>query len=83
MQGSKKYSYNIISNPTTKIKTSKSIYKPSFAYQPAYENTLRLYEYSYEVKDEYHGTDFEAAESSDGQKVEGYYTVLLPDGRRR
>ena len=80
---SKKYSYNVISDPTTKVKPSKSLYKPSFVYQPAYEETLKPYKYSYQVKDEHHGTDFEASESSDGQKVEGHYAVLLPDGRRQ
>ena len=48
-----------------------------------YEEAKIPYAYSYSVKDEYHGTDFNAAESSDGKIVEGQYSVLLPDGRRQ
>ena len=79
-QGSNKYTYNVVSNPTS---GTKSVYQPSYFYKPAYEEALKPYEYSYQVKDEYSGNDFEASESSDGQKVQGYYSVLLPDGRRQ
>ena len=55
---------------------------PSYA-QPKYEEVKKPYEYAYGVKDEYAGTDFEAAEASDGNLVTGHYSVLLPDGRRQ
>jgi hypothetical protein len=48
-----------------------------------YKEPRKPYEYSYSVKDEYYGTDFQAAESSDGKSVNGHYEVLLPDGRRQ
>ena len=39
------------------------------------------YQYAYGVKDEYTGTNLEAAESFDEKVVYGHYSVLLPDGR--
>ena len=48
-----------------------------------YKEVRKPYEYSYSVKDDYYGTDFGAAESSDGKSVNGHYEVLLPDGRRQ
>ena len=83
MQRTNKYSYNVVANPTTANKPSNSVYQPSFYYKPSYEETLKPYEYSYLVKDDYSGNDFEASESSDGRIVQGYYAVLLPDGRRQ
>ena len=83
MQRSNKYSYNVVANPTRAQKSSNSVYQPSFYYKPSYEETLKPYEYSYLVKDDYSGNDFEASESSDGKIVQGYYAVLLPDGRRQ
>ena len=57
-------------------------YHPAPKYhEPTYEP--RPYEYAYGIKDEYHGTDIDAAESSDGAAVNGHYSVLLPDGRRQ
>ena len=58
--------------------------KPSYHPAPKYHEPVyepRPYEYAYGVKDEYTGTNFEAAESSDGNAVYGHYSVLLPDGR--
>ena len=46
-----------------------------------YGGPRKPYEYSYSVK--HYGTDFEAAESSDGKSVNGHYAVLLPDGRHQ
>lgn len=48
-----------------------------------YKEQKKPYEYSYFVKDDYYGIDFDAAESSDGKSVKGHYGVLLPDGRRQ
>ena len=57
-------------------------YKPAPSYhEPVYEP--RPYHYAYGVSDEYAGTNFEAAEDSDGSYVNGHYSVLLPDGRRQ
>ena len=40
------------------------------------------YHYEYGVHDDYHGTNFNAGETADGTgRVEGSYSVLLPDGR--
>ena len=59
-----------------------SSYKPAPSYhEPKYEP--RPYHYAYGVSDDYTGTNFEAAEDSDGSYVNGHYSVLLPDGRRQ
>ena len=59
-----------------------SSYKPEPSYhEPIYEP--RPYHYAYGVSDDYTGTNFEAAEDSDGSYVNGHYSVLLPDGRRQ
>ena len=55
--------------------------QPSYHTGPKYKEVPNPYEYSYGVKDEYTGTNFEAAEGSDGNVVNGHYSVLLPDGR--
>ena len=55
--------------------------QPSYHAGPKYEEVPHPYEYAYGVKDEYTGTNFEAAEGSDGKAVTGHYSVLLPDGR--
>ena len=61
----------------------KPVYHPKPIYhEPKYEHP-RPYHYAYGVKDEYAGTNFEAAEDSDGKAVSGHYSVLLPDGRRQ
>merc|ERR1712018_669864 len=55
--------------------------QPSYHHAPKYEEVPHPYKYAYGVKDEYTGTNFEAAEASDGKAVNGHYSVLLPDGR--
>ncbi|MCL4163453.1 UNVERIFIED_CONTAM: hypothetical protein GTU68_039900, partial [Idotea baltica] len=39
--------------------------------------------FSYGVKDDYSGPDFNQDENSDGNLVQGSYSVQLPDGRRQ
>lgn len=39
------------------------------------------YEFGYQVKDEYTGTNYDRKEQSDGNQVRGEYRVELPDGR--
>lgn len=39
------------------------------------------YDFSYAVKDDYHGTDFGHSAVSNGDQVRGEYRVALPDGR--
>ncbi|KAJ8968745.1 hypothetical protein NQ317_004449, partial [Molorchus minor] len=41
----------------------------------------KSYEFGYQVKDDYTGTDYNRRESSDGNQVRGEYRVALPDGR--
>lgn len=41
------------------------------------------YEFAYEVHDEHTGDIKSQKESRDGDKVEGFYTVVEPDGHRR
>ena len=48
-----------------------------------YEELKKAYEYGYAVKDDYTGADFNVGESSDGKVVSGFYSILLPDGRRQ
>lgn len=43
----------------------------------------RPYDFEYNVKDDYAGTDFGHNEESDGNTVRGSYTVQLPDGRKQ
>ena len=53
-------------------------------YRPAqlYHEEPHPYSYSYGVHDDFSGSNFEAGETADGAgKVEGEYSVLLPDGR--
>lgn len=54
---------------------------PSHSYN--YEEVKKPYEYEYAVKDEYSGTNFNVGEASDGKVVSGFYSILLPDGRRQ
>ena len=55
--------------------------QPSYHPAPKYEEVPKPYQYAYGVKDEYTGTNIDAAEASDGSVVSGHYSVLLPDGR--
>ncbi|CAH1113200.1 unnamed protein product [Psylliodes chrysocephalus] len=41
----------------------------------------KAYEFGYQVKDDYTGTNYNRQESSDGNQVRGEYRVALPDGR--
>lgn len=41
----------------------------------------KAYEFGYQVKDDYTGTNYNRQESSDGNQVTGEYRVQLPDGR--
>ena len=55
-----------------------SPYRPA----PLYHEEPHPYSYSYGVHDDYSGSNFEAGETADGAgRVEGEYSVLLPDGR--
>ena len=60
-----------------------SYHAPAPSYHPAPKYEPSPYEYAYGVKDEYTGTNIDAAEASDGNVVNGHYSVLLPDGRRQ
>ncbi|XP_071535293.1 cuticle protein 19-like [Panulirus ornatus] len=54
-----------------------------YGVQNSYKEAGMPYDFAYGVKDDYAGTDFGAAEQSDGQTVRGSYTVALPDGRKQ
>ncbi|XP_017770237.1 PREDICTED: homeobox protein 2-like [Nicrophorus vespilloides] len=41
----------------------------------------KAYEFGYQVKDDYTGTNYNRQEHSDGNQVTGSYRVALPDGR--
>ncbi|KAJ8922100.1 hypothetical protein NQ315_004032 [Exocentrus adspersus] len=41
----------------------------------------KSYEFGYQVKDDYTGTNYNRKEASDGNQVRGEYRVALPDGR--
>lgn len=41
------------------------------------------YEFSYEVKDDESGADYGHTESRDGDRAQGEFNVLLPDGRKQ
>jgi len=50
--------------------------RPDDPYRPQqYKEPARPYSYSYAVEDPYHGTQFNAEESSDGGNVKGSYQV--------
>ncbi|XP_050729765.1 DNA-directed RNA polymerase II subunit RPB1-like [Eriocheir sinensis] len=62
--------------------------QPAYSYsapqdfsEESYESTEAKYEFNYAVKDEYSGNDFGHQESRDGDRTDGSYYVLLPDGR--
>ena len=55
---------------------------PSYAPAPVYKEEPKPYAYSYAVKDDYSGANYNAGETADGNgNVEGSYSVALPDGR--
>lgn len=41
------------------------------------------YEFTYEVKDEQSGNDYSHTETRDGDRAQGEFNVLLPDGRKQ
>ncbi|CAB4059349.1 unnamed protein product [Lepeophtheirus salmonis] len=47
----------------------------------SYPHLASTYKYGYDIRDDYHGTNFGASESSYGQGIRGEYHVHLPDGR--
>ncbi|XP_069954149.1 larval cuticle protein A3A [Cherax quadricarinatus] len=51
--------------------------------RPAYQHDPVTYHFSYAIKDDYVGTDYDHNEKSDGANVKGSYSVALPDGRRQ
>merc|ERR1712008_77136 len=59
------------------------VHEPAYhAPAPHYKEEAHPYHYEYGVHDDYHGTNFNAGETADGTgRVEGSYSVLLPDGR--
>ena len=48
---------------------------------PAYDESPKPYAYEYGVADDYSGSKFNAAETSDAKVTSGTYSVALPDGR--
>ena len=67
---------------------SPAPYHPAPAYKPApytphtqYKEEARPFAFDYAVNDHYTGTNFARNEQSDGHNVQGYYSVVLPDGR--
>lgn len=59
---------------------------PSSPYKPpptGYKPEAKPYEFAYGVQDPYQGLDFGQSEASDGNAVEGTYSVQLPDGRKQ
>jgi len=41
------------------------------------------YEFSYKVKDQQTGSDYSHTETRDGDRAQGEFNVLLPDGRKQ
>ncbi|XP_037801066.1 cuticle protein 7-like [Penaeus monodon] len=56
--------------------------QPTYGYtpEPTYEEPAK-YNVNYAVKEDYSGNDFGHQEARDGYNTQGYYFVLLPDGR--
>ncbi|EFN75108.1 Pro-resilin, partial [Harpegnathos saltator] len=50
---------------------------------PPYFQEPAKYEFSYEVKDEQSGSDYGHTETRDGDRAQGEFNVLLPDGRKQ
>uniref|UniRef100_A0A336LLM9 CSON001335 protein n=1 Tax=Culicoides sonorensis TaxID=179676 RepID=A0A336LLM9_CULSO len=51
--------------------------------EPKYEDTPAHYAFEYAVHDEHTGDIKSQHETRDGDKVQGYYTLVQPDGKRR
>ncbi|KAF2368100.1 Insect cuticle protein [Trinorchestia longiramus] len=58
---------------------------PDSGYPPknAYKAKPMPYDFAYGVQDPYQGIDFGRNEKSDGNQVQGSYSVQLPDGRKQ
>ena len=54
---------------------------PVYGKGPAYDESPKPYAYEYGVADDYSGSKFNAAETSDAKVTSGTYSVALPDGR--
>jgi len=54
---------------------------PVDPYQSKHKEPPKPYNFAYGVNDPYQGLDFGQNEESDGNTVQGSYTVQLPDGR--
>ena len=54
---------------------------PAYGKAPAYDESPKPYAYEYGVADDYSGSKFNAAETSDAKVTSGTYSVALPDGR--
>ena len=53
----------------------------SYSSVPSYSNVPASYTYDWAVKDDYSNNNYGQNESRDGDKTNGSYYVLLPDGR--
>ena len=69
------------------VVAADNTYRPAPAYKPAPKyhepqySEPAVYNYGYEVVDDYHGVNFGASEDRNGKATSGSYHVLLPDGR--
>ena len=54
---------------------------PAYGKAPAYDESPKPYAFEYGVADDYSGSNFKAAETSDAKVTSGSYSVNLPDGR--
>ena len=54
---------------------------PAYGKAPAYDESPKPYAFEYGVADDYSGSKFNAAETSDAKLTSGTYSVALPDGR--
>ena len=72
----------LANNPAPAYKPAPAPYHPAPAYKPApYDETPKPYAFEYGVADDYSGSKFNQAESTDGKTTSGSYSVNLPDGR--
>ncbi|XP_037068939.1 cuticle protein 7-like [Pollicipes pollicipes] len=54
---------------------------PSYHPEYQYKEEAKPFAYDYAVNDHYTGANFAKKEESDGHNTQGYYSVVLPDGR--